>query len=414
MNERMPRRYAVAGRLLYLGARPLHTRHGVFLAHVAQNVATGAVAFAVTQGDVRSSQPLLARIHSSCVTSETFGGCDCDCVEQLDAALAQISEAQRGVVFYLLQEGRGAGLVAKARDRMIVQASGHRVTTFEAYASMGLEHDLRRYEEVGSLCRLLGVRARLTILTNNSDKLAALAAQSGVEIGGSAVLSRPASPYNQHYLYSKSRSGHQLEDPGNQTRASLPGPVVAFEPRPVEEDPRFILVASYFLPIRSIDRDDVPEPVWFRIYVYFDLASGAERVILTYGGDGAAVPLVRIQRESLLERFPLADGGKNKSLWHECVRQMVARGAGIATFVSPDGFDADLIEMSGDAAPSVRLLVHHLHDRPICPIVFEGEGDTASIDMLVRAGMKPCEPFHVRTENGPDARWLASDRARLT
>jgi 3,4-dihydroxy 2-butanone 4-phosphate synthase/GTP cyclohydrolase II len=413
MNERLPRRNAIAGRLLYLGARPLHTRHGDFLAHVAQNLATGDVAFALTRGDFRSSEPLLARIHSSCVTSETYGGCDCDCVEQLDAALAQIAVAGRGVVFYLLQEGRGAGLVAKARDRMIVQASGHRVTTFEAYARMGLEHDLRRYEEVGSLCGLLGVSAPLTILTNNADKLAALQAQAGVEIGGSAVLSHPASPYNQHYIRSKSLSGHRLEDPGDQPRAALPEPVVAFEPRPLAEDPRTILVASYFLPIRPIDRDEAVEPVWFRVYAYFDLARGMERVVLTYGSDEAAAPLVRVQRESLLERFSPAGGGASKRLWHASVRQMVERGAGIATFVSPDGFDAELQEMPGDAAPSARLLAHHLHGRPICPIVFEGEPDTDGIDVLERAGMNRFESFHARAENASKDHSVSAARARM-
>lgn len=398
MRERKPRRNAIAGRLLYLGARPLHTRHGEFVAHIAQNLATGAVAFAVTRGDFRSSEPLLTRVHSSCVTSETFGGCDCDCVEQLDAALAQVACAGRGVIFYLLQEGRGAGLVAKARDRMIVQASGHRVTTFEAYAGMGLEHDLRRYEEVGSLCGLLGVCAPLTILTNNSDKLAALQAQAGVEIGGSALLSRPASPYNQHYIGSKSRSGHQLKDPVDQARAVLPEAVVAFEPCPLPEAPRFILVASYFLPIRPIDRDDTVEPVWFRVFAYFDLAIGAERIVLTYGGEEAAEPLVRIQRESLLERFSLADGGASKRLWHASVRKMVERGAGIATFVSPAGFDADLQEMPGDAAPSALLLAHHLHGRPICPIVFGGEPDEAGLDLLEPGSLN--EPFHSRAKHG--------------
>jgi len=413
-SEQLPRRNAVAGRLLYLGARRLHTRHGEFLAHVARNLATGDVAFAITLGNLRSAEPLLARVHSSCVTSETFGGCDCDCVEQLDAALAQIAGAGRGVVFYLLQEGRGAGLVAKARDRMIVQASGHRVTTFEAYAGMGLEHDLRRYEEVGSLCRLLGVCAPLTILTNNSDKLAALQAQTGVQIGGSAVLSRPASPYNQHYIGSKSRSGHRLEDPGDQSRAALPEPVVAFEPRPLAEDPRFILVASYFLPIRPVDRDESVEPAWFRFYAYFDLAIGAERVVLTYGDLDAVEPLVRIQRESLLERFPLADGGASKALWHASVRQMMAHGGGLATFVSPDGFDAELQEMPGDAAPSARLLSHHLRGRPFRPIVLEGETDTAVLDLLVRAAAQPCEPVVARAENGSNGRGFDSTRARAT
>jgi len=414
MKEAMPRHNAVAGRLLYLGARPLQTRHGEFLAHVARNLATGAVAFAITRGDFRSPQSLLARVHSSCVTSETFGGCDCDCVDQLDAALAQIAAAQRGVVFYLLQEGRGAGLVAKARDRMIVQASGDRVTTFEAYARMGLEHDLRRYEEVGSLCRLLGVCAPLTILTNNTDKLAALQAQAGVEIGGSAGLSRPASPYNQHYMCSKSRSGHRLEDLGDQPRAALPEPVIAFEPRALPEDPRFILVASYFLPIHPVDHDDAVEPVWFRLHAYFDLAVGAEKVVLTYGDADAAEPLVRIQRESLLERFPLADGGANKRLWHASVRQMIARGAGLATFVSPAGFDAELQEMPGDAAPSARLLAYHLRGRPARPIVFEGEPDPADIHLLVGAGTNPHDPLHARPENGSTDRENVSERARLS
>jgi 3,4-dihydroxy 2-butanone 4-phosphate synthase/GTP cyclohydrolase II len=408
MDERLPRRNTVSGQLLYLGARPLPTRHGEFLAHVAQNLATGAVAFAVTRGDFRSAEPLLARVHSSCVTSETFGGCDCDCVEQLDAALAQIAEAGRGVVFYLLQEGRGAGLVAKARDRMIVQASGHRVTTFEAYTRMGLDPDLRRYDEVGWLCRLLEASAPLVILTNNADKLAALATQAGVEIAGSEVLTRPASPWNQHYIRSKYRSGHLLEDPSDQLRAPLPEPVLAFEPHPLAEDARFILGASYFLPIRPMA--DV-EPVWFRVHAYFDLASGAERVVLTYGD--AAAPLVRIQRESLLERFPLANGGANKRLWHETVRQMIASGSGVAAFVSPDGFDAELREMPGDASPCVRLLAHHLRDRPGRPLAFDGEADPVGLDPLLITGANVDEPILASPPNGSGARGNGSARERL-
>ncbi len=406
VHERLPRRNSVSGQLLYLGARRLHTRHGEFLAHVAQNLATGAVAFAITRGDFRSGDPLLARVHSSCVTSETFGGCDCDCVEQLDAALAQIANAGRGAVFYLLQEGRGAGLVAKARDRMIVQASGHRVTTFEAYTRMGLEHDLRRYDEVGSLCRLLEIVAPLTILTNNSDKLAALRAQAGVEIGGSEVLSRPASPWNQHYIRSKYRSGHQLEDPGHQRRAALPEPVVAFDPHPLPEDPRFIVMASYFLPIRPSGQEHVVDPVWFRVHAYFDLASGAERVVLSYGDADAASPLVRIQRESLLERFPLAGGGAGKSLWHASVKRMVADGAGVATFVSPDGFDARLREMPGDPVPCARLLSHHLRGRTIRPVLFEDEPDAERYDALVRSG----DPAMPASTNGSNGNASARDR----
>ena len=171
MRDDRPGRHALAGQLLHRGVVPLDTTHGPFAAHVLQNVATGSVAFAVARGDVRGSAPLLARIHSSCVTSETFGGCDCDCVEQLDLALERIADEERGVVFYLMQEGRGAGFSAKARDRMLVQASRNRLTTFEAYERMGLGHDHRRYDEVGHASALLGVTAPLVLLTNNPDKL---------------------------------------------------------------------------------------------------------------------------------------------------------------------------------------------------------------------------------------------------
>ena len=143
-------RHGIAGQMLSRGVVPLDTVHGDFAAHVFQNVATGRFAFAVAHGDVRGEQPLLARIHSSCVTSETFGGCDCDCVDQLELALQRIVDAGRGVVFYLMQEGRGAGFAAKARDRMIVQASRNRLTTFEAYERMGLVRDHRRYDEVAA------------------------------------------------------------------------------------------------------------------------------------------------------------------------------------------------------------------------------------------------------------------------
>jgi hypothetical protein len=188
---------------------------------------------------------------------------------------------------------------------------------------------------------------------------------------------------------------------------------VAFEPRPLPQDPRFILVASYFLPIRPIDRDDSVEPVWFRVYAYFDLATGAERIVLSYGNIEAAEPLVRIQRESLLERFRLADGGAGKSLWHACVRRMVANGAGLVTFVSPDGFDADLQEMPGDAAPSARLLSHHLQGRPVSPIVFDGEADMAAIHMLVQSGSSSCEGFLSPAADGSGDHSSSTARDRL-
>ena len=123
-------------------------RHGDFIVHFFRDLARQQAAMAIVCGELDGTAPLLARVHSSCLTSECLMGRDCDCAEQLDAALATMSRAGAGVLFYLMQEGRGAGLTAKARDRMIVQASGNRITTFEAYAEMGLPPDLRRYETI--------------------------------------------------------------------------------------------------------------------------------------------------------------------------------------------------------------------------------------------------------------------------
>ena len=359
-----PARLAVAGQMLHRGVVPLDTTHGPFAAHVLQNVATGSYAFAVARGDVRGRAPLLARIHSSCVTSETFGGCDCDCVEQLDLALARIAAEGRGVVFYLMQEGRGAGFSAKARDRMLVQASRNRLTTFEAYERMGLGHDHRRYDEVGHACGLLGVTAPLVLLTNNPDKLAALS-DLEVEVAGSARLRQPASPYNQHYLAAKSRSGHALEDPtGGPDAAELPEPVTEFAPYALPDAPRFVHLATYLLPVRL--RGEPGGTHWFRVHAYFDLTDGRERVVLAYGPHDAATPLVRVQRESLLERFPLASGATHKPLWHETVRRMVAHGAGIAAFVPVAGFDPELRERPADDDGTAALLAHHLRGRTAC------------------------------------------------
>jgi len=122
------------GTLLAVDARPLSTPHGRFRAHRFHDLATERPVLALAYGTITGREPVLARVHSSCVTSEVYGACDCDCAEQLDAALAHVARRGRGVLFYLMQEGRGAGFVAKALDRMLVQASGHRLTTFDAWS----------------------------------------------------------------------------------------------------------------------------------------------------------------------------------------------------------------------------------------------------------------------------------------
>ena len=179
-------------------------------------------------------------------------GLDCDCAEQLDGALATMARAGDGVLFYLMQEGRGAGLTAKARDRMIVQASGNRVTTFEAYAKMGLPPDLRRYDVIAPMSKLLGIAAPLRLLTNNPDKAAAVAkvlAEEQIEVGRTEPIHGPISAFNSDYLSAKHESGHLLNHPSRIDAVLPPERVRNLPPMVVPGASHLIRTGAYSLPV---------------------------------------------------------------------------------------------------------------------------------------------------------------------
>ena len=284
-----------------------------------------------------------------------------------------MARAGRGVVFYLLQEGRGAGFAAKARDRMIVQASRDQMTTFEAYERLGLGRDYRRYGDVASALRLLAIEAPLQLLTNNPEKLAALAAEQ-VLVQRAVPIRHDVSPWNAHYLAAKSRSGHALGELDAQTRpAAPPEPVTYFEPVALADAPRFVHVATYYLPIEAA-RTGAP-PHWFRLHAYHDLRLGLERVVLEYGSLASATPLVAVQREALLERFPLRNGGLLRSRWRATVERIVSHGAGVVLFLPIAGSEAELEAQEKEVSPdgaldadAVRLLLRHLPGRAAIPL----------------------------------------------
>jgi 3,4-dihydroxy 2-butanone 4-phosphate synthase/GTP cyclohydrolase II len=351
------------GTLLAMGREPLATRHGDFVAHRFHDCATGTLALAVTRGDIRTAEPLAARVHSSCITSEAFGACDCDCAEQLDAALAHIAGRERGALFYLMQEGRGSGFVAKALDRMLVQASGNRLTTFEAYAQLGLPEDQRTYGQVAAMTRLLGVRAPLRLLSNNPDKLAALR-DAGAVVDGTEPLRIAASAYSQHYLDAKSRAGHTVAATAGIDPAVPPAPVPVLAPVPLATAPRFVRLAAYLLPIRR------PEAAWFRLHAYLDVVVRRERVVLTHGDrDDAA--LVRLQREALLDRFPVRTP-RFRTGWNETVTRMVAHGAGITLFAQAG---EDVRDVAGP------LLQAHLDGRRGIPLELDDD-EPADVELV--------------------------------
>jgi len=282
---------------LRLGEHRLVNRHGDFDVHFFRDLAHEATAMAISIGDLGRNEPLLARVHSSCVTSECLMGCDCDCSEQLEGALETIAIEGRGVIFYLMQEGRGAGLTAKARDRMIVQASGNRITTFEAYASMGLPADLRSYDVVAPMSRLLGIHGPIKLLTNNPDKSTAVARAleaEKIDVLGTESIQGPTSPFNRDYLTAKHDSGHALDRPSRLAGALPPLAVRVFDPVPLPGDPQRVVTASYFLPIAlpipsrpAIDRTsgDDASVEWFRLSVVYDRESERESILLSQGDD---------------------------------------------------------------------------------------------------------------------------------
>jgi GTP cyclohydrolase II len=409
--------YATYGLLLHISQRPLNTIFGDFCVDVFQNLYTRSYVLLVSLGDLSSQEPLLIRVHSSCITSEAFGAYDCDCAPQLNLALQRISEVGRGAVVYLLQEGRGAGYSAKARDRMLVQASHDSKTTFEAYAQLGLHPDHRRYSEVALALRLVGSNSTVRLLTNNPEKVHDLETH-GICVDSTEAVVREASPFNAHYLRSKLHAGHTLESVASPI-AKLPERVHAFAPTPLTNAPHLVQMASYLLPMRATHST---EHCWFWSHVYFDLLARCERVVLTYCGkpdDKEKAPYVRIQRESLLERFPIKVG-ICKRQWQASVDHMVRHGHGIAIFPTADGYDdifaASLIPFSGIHNESIaersteesvyRLLAHHAPERVIIPLftsIDDDQSQRAMIRQLDRRGFTRVKNLFIPIADQP--RW---------
>lgn len=276
---------------LYLGQSRLPGRDGDVMVHYFRDLSRERTSMAIVMGDLSGSTPLMARVHSSCLTSECLHGRDCDCAQQLEGALDVMAREGEGVLFYLMQEGRGAGLTAKARDRMMVQASGNQMTTFEAYTEMGLPSDLRRYEVVAPMCRLLGIRRPIRLLTNNPVKAAAVAkvlADEEIEVCRTEPIVGPTSVFNSHYLRAKSDSGHGFAQPTRMIGASPPRAVRVVAPFAFPDDASRVLTASYFLPValtKTLDDEaanfDADESVdWFRLSVIFDGKTARESVVL--------------------------------------------------------------------------------------------------------------------------------------
>ena len=161
---------------------------------------------ALIKGEWKEGEPILVRVHSSCVTGDIFGSERCDCGEQLHKAMRMIEEEGKGVVLYLNQEGRGIGLMAKIAAYKL-QEEGY--DTVDANVHLGYDPDERDYGVGAQILNMLGV-SKMRLMSNNPVKRVGLEAY-GLEIVENVPIEIKPNPFNERYLRTKQeRMGHTL------------------------------------------------------------------------------------------------------------------------------------------------------------------------------------------------------------
>lgn len=368
MDTQYPIKCLIYGTTIYIGSTDIDTKFGSFKCLIFQDSMTKAYIIAIIHGDINQN-PLYTRIHSSCVTSETLRSLDCDCVNQLEGTLEIIGK-NNGILFYLIQEGRGCGYVGKSRACMLVQYSKDEITTFDAYSKLGMIKDYRSYHNVKEILIMIGIyeNAEFILLTNNPDKINAFQSLNIKLIKTQSIEYEP-NAFNMSYLISKKNTGHKLSKLDRHTYTELPFQrIEPFDPFVIDKN-RFIYCASYYIPIKPVSKwtiiDDQnfvqimenvkykqldnnkilvqwmgnnTRPYWFRVYMYYDIVSSQDYVILEYKNDNFTNlnPIVRIHSESILNRFSLKDP-KYKRRYKTSILKIVENGYGYIVLFYADG-----------------------------------------------------------------------------
>ncbi len=162
---------------------------------------------ALVKGEWEKDEPVLVRMHSSCLTGDVFGSCRCDCGPQLQKSMEMIEKEGKGVIVYLNQEGRGIGLLNKLKAYEL-QEKGF--DTVEANIKLGFKMDERDYGVGAQILRDLGI-SKIKLMTNNPRKRAGLIGY-GLEIVENIPIEIPANPHNTSYLQTKkNKMGHNLK-----------------------------------------------------------------------------------------------------------------------------------------------------------------------------------------------------------
>ncbi|MCV6613667.1 MAG: GTP cyclohydrolase II [Cellvibrionaceae bacterium] len=185
----------------------LPTPWGIFTMHGFEDTANDKEHVVLSMGNVSDGEPVLARIHSECLTGDGLFSLRCDCGAQLQAAMHRIAQEGRGVIFYLRQEGRGIGLLNKIKAYHL-QDKG--ADTVEANEQLGFGADMRDYSILHEMLRHLDIKA-LKLMTNNPRKVKALQ-DLGVNVVERLPHETGRNPHNAKYLETKKgKLGHLLE-----------------------------------------------------------------------------------------------------------------------------------------------------------------------------------------------------------
>jgi len=190
----------------FIESSSLPTDIATFTVHAFTEINNEKDHLAITIGNISKSDPVLARIHSQCITGESFFSLRCDCRFQLSESLKRVAERGSGIIFYLQQEGRGIGLSNKIRAYKL-QDDGF--DTVEANHQLGFHEDERNYEIVSAMANHLKIKS-MDLMTNNPKKIDAIE-KSGLKINKRIPIKSESNDYNKSYLNTKAKKlGHLM------------------------------------------------------------------------------------------------------------------------------------------------------------------------------------------------------------